>query len=676
MFQTNVKDHGKISIAATPHALRVLTDKLYSNPWKATIRELMANAWEATPKGGHDPIITLPSMIDPIFSVEDSGPGMSEKDIERYFCTLFGTTKVFEQVGGFGLGCKTPLAVTEQFSVISRHEGTQTIYNIFTHDPETEMPGYIVTSRVPCKTKTGLTVIVPVREEDLDKVQKEYCLIASLMPLSQTLFENPSLKMGPTLFIPHSHKKRTPQILTWTTLKCGKRIGYLYPMDTDYMWAFNHALNEKIALSSLYTEHATWVVPYSLVEPAPSRESLQIAPLQTLGTESISSINPIDLRIFELEMQENPSVKFHDWLLKPDLYTEDRSWERRSHSRTLRSLGSGRFYSKHDIVGRYTGLQSNMIIGPKAGATVPRIRATLTDLGYLSGSTHATVIATTRDLAEITSWVRTADLPNIQILDDWSKPAKKKEMMNPWDAPIRRPANPQKVLMNFKDGKLNLRVVSPQNRAFFNVDMKLISLTPNKINYGHIEAVAQELMLKFVPYVPDITIGFVKEHHMHRMKLHEADDRNPSFRPTLDASPSVNYMASTIIRLMTAETRFNTERQVVPTEDNMRELKAMILLERLRKKDKVLEQIFTPFTDSIKIAERQLKQDKDFLVNFQGTGIRFKTTDPSDVRVREDMITWMKAILADEILLLSPRGVLAARSLQCCLRSNRIDYTK
>ena len=102
---------------------------LYTVPWKAGVVELVTNAVEAMDMAGrgHIPIyIHLPTMLEPYYSVTDTGIGIGRDNLIKYN-NLGASTKDEdnETEGGFGLGMKVGLAIGEEYTVISRYEGTE-----------------------------------------------------------------------------------------------------------------------------------------------------------------------------------------------------------------------------------------------------------------------------------------------------------------------------------------------------------------------------------------------------------------------------------------------------------------------------------------------------------------------------------------------------------------------
>jgi hypothetical protein len=111
---------------AMAHIMSVLTD-LYSDPALAVIREYSTNAYDSHRAAGNTaPIeIELPSQLRPTFVVRDHGVGMSEQTISEQF-SKYGFSSKREsnnEVGILGLGCKSGLTYTNQFTLVSVKDG-------------------------------------------------------------------------------------------------------------------------------------------------------------------------------------------------------------------------------------------------------------------------------------------------------------------------------------------------------------------------------------------------------------------------------------------------------------------------------------------------------------------------------------------------------------------------
>lgn len=127
----------KFGIEANQTALKIWMDTLYSNKEKSIIRELLSNAKDSQQVAGTLDIpieVHLPEKdLESWFSIRDFGTGLSEDEIYSIYSIFFKSTKnqTNDQIGGFGLGAKTPLSYTDQFEVASFYNGIKSTYLVF-----------------------------------------------------------------------------------------------------------------------------------------------------------------------------------------------------------------------------------------------------------------------------------------------------------------------------------------------------------------------------------------------------------------------------------------------------------------------------------------------------------------------------------------------------------------
>jgi hypothetical protein len=141
---------------------------VYSDKEYAVISELASNAIDAHKMVGREDIpikIKLPKYIDPTFVVRDFGPGMSEHDIIKYLTTYGETTKSTSNdfIGSWGIGSKSPAAITPTWSIISYHEGKKKQYQVFLNSQSLPSLKKIFESDT---NETGLEVQVPVPSQN------------------------------------------------------------------------------------------------------------------------------------------------------------------------------------------------------------------------------------------------------------------------------------------------------------------------------------------------------------------------------------------------------------------------------------------------------------------------------------------------------------------------------
>ena len=175
-LHTNIQGAQEFVIEATGNIMDTLSTRMYTNPIRATIRELVSNGIDANlDKGVSDPIkVHLPTRLEPEFFVEDFGIGMDNDTIMNVYTHYGNSTKngSNDRIGGLGLGSKTPFAYTTQFFVTSAKNGKKNTYICFKN--EDNKPAInLVDSEDVDESVTGTKVSFPVKVEDISDFAKE-----------------------------------------------------------------------------------------------------------------------------------------------------------------------------------------------------------------------------------------------------------------------------------------------------------------------------------------------------------------------------------------------------------------------------------------------------------------------------------------------------------------------
>lgn len=110
-----------MNIASDGDIFYLLSKNLYKNPIRAIIRELVSNAVDACVRANNktDPIVLhFPNAGEPFF-VQDFGIGMSMLTVAKVYSVFLKSDKrtSTKEIGGRGLGAKTPFAYTESFTL-------------------------------------------------------------------------------------------------------------------------------------------------------------------------------------------------------------------------------------------------------------------------------------------------------------------------------------------------------------------------------------------------------------------------------------------------------------------------------------------------------------------------------------------------------------------------------
>lgn len=160
-----------IDTSSLPFLYKLATKNQYSDPVGSIIRELVSNAYDATTEAGSDnPVIlelTGNVLAGGHFRVIDKGVGMSPDRI-RLYMKWYSSSKREDnvQIGGFGIGGKSPLAYTSFYFIDTVHDGV--LYNYIVSEGET-IPECLLLSSETTDLPNGTTVNFEVLGSDLRK---------------------------------------------------------------------------------------------------------------------------------------------------------------------------------------------------------------------------------------------------------------------------------------------------------------------------------------------------------------------------------------------------------------------------------------------------------------------------------------------------------------------------
>lgn len=166
---SGVLSSSKFTMDVSGKAFRVLSSTLYQNKIGSIVREVSCNAMDAHSAAGKRDvpfIIHLPNDLEPYFSVKDTGVGLSHENISIVYTNVFRSTKdeSNDEIGGFGLGSKTPFCYTDNFNITSVYNGTKRHYSAII-----QPDGQPFTFELACETTddpNGVEVSIPVASKD------------------------------------------------------------------------------------------------------------------------------------------------------------------------------------------------------------------------------------------------------------------------------------------------------------------------------------------------------------------------------------------------------------------------------------------------------------------------------------------------------------------------------
>ncbi len=130
---------GEFRIKNSPKAFMILASGLYSNKFRAIIRELGANAKDSHVAAGKADVpftVHLPTKLNPVLSIKDEGLGLDHEGVTRLYTTYFESTKADsnDSTGCLGLGSKSPFSYTKNFTVTAVYNGVKRIYSAFINE--------------------------------------------------------------------------------------------------------------------------------------------------------------------------------------------------------------------------------------------------------------------------------------------------------------------------------------------------------------------------------------------------------------------------------------------------------------------------------------------------------------------------------------------------------------
>ena len=141
---------------------------IYSDQKMATLREYSANGRDSHIRAGQTrPIeVILPSHLNRNVVFRDYGVGMNAEEMDYYYAGVGASSKreSDDEIGNFGLGCKSALAMTPVFTVYAIKDGIK-LHCTISKDSE-GMPELAIITAKETEEPNGLEVVIPVSSID------------------------------------------------------------------------------------------------------------------------------------------------------------------------------------------------------------------------------------------------------------------------------------------------------------------------------------------------------------------------------------------------------------------------------------------------------------------------------------------------------------------------------
>lgn len=168
-----------ISADGSGFLIALLRDKLYTDKRKVTVFETLANAVDANRQIGAtknvEIILTRTHLI-----IRDHGPGGDKALMKNVYFAYCNSSKSSsnKDIGGFGIGSKSPSAYSDAYFVTSNNGGMSTMY-MSVINGNTNRVSIMYSAPLEDPSDTGLTVKVPIN--DTGSLSEELNLFRSLI---------------------------------------------------------------------------------------------------------------------------------------------------------------------------------------------------------------------------------------------------------------------------------------------------------------------------------------------------------------------------------------------------------------------------------------------------------------------------------------------------------------
>ncbi len=179
----------RMTLSVNSTSINVILGNLYQDPHRAMVRELCSNAYDAhvSAQNLEQPyVVQIPTVSNPVFGLRDYGPGLDFEGVNQYLNQLYSTTKKTDsnQLGGFGIGSKTPFALVDSFTLYAYKDGME--YQCCWFKDEEGVPVLHLLSASETEEPNGIKYEVPVTEEDALLINKALLTELLFIPLRPT----------------------------------------------------------------------------------------------------------------------------------------------------------------------------------------------------------------------------------------------------------------------------------------------------------------------------------------------------------------------------------------------------------------------------------------------------------------------------------------------------------
>src|SRR5690554_4852825 len=183
---TNTNNSHEFTIQNNAKMFQILSDKIYTYKIAAIVREISCNAYDSHIEAGipDTPFrVVLPNELHEYFEIEDFGLGLDEREVYEIY-TSYGTstkTQSNDLIGAFGLGSKTPFAYTTSFTIQTRKDGVEYLFNAYIGN--NGAPTCSLLRKRDTEERNGVKIKIPVKSHHRELFMRECKFILSLFPV-------------------------------------------------------------------------------------------------------------------------------------------------------------------------------------------------------------------------------------------------------------------------------------------------------------------------------------------------------------------------------------------------------------------------------------------------------------------------------------------------------------
>lgn len=199
---TVVENEITLSPEANMMIFKMFSRNIYSNPIGSIVREITSNCFDSHIEAGVNFPVIVRKGFEPesemhYISFIDFGVGLSPSRIKNIFSVMFSSTKRAdnEQIGGFGVGSKTPLAYKRStglgdneydnsYYILTNYNNVKYYYQVYEGN---NGPKISLLHEEPTTERNGTEVRVPILMSDLYSFAKE--CVRQLYYFDNVIFE-------------------------------------------------------------------------------------------------------------------------------------------------------------------------------------------------------------------------------------------------------------------------------------------------------------------------------------------------------------------------------------------------------------------------------------------------------------------------------------------------------